>query len=234
MEVPAQVAQPICARQPRCEDPDANGKKCEESTSQSQSEDVPTEGGDKEPPSDKRERESPDTTTKPEGKSLKTSAAADVQENVAGGGTHTADSETDQRESSEKGKQSALLGLETHWKHMRTIEQAQEEAKKMRCSMPEWRLKTCMQLLCVKPPIVGAAGATNVYFANAEVTDAAVHCLVHLEGGGMESFKSSGTGTSSTTPAQGKIPRVRNQMQLELTLRLQQAEPTPRNLKTPR
>ena len=39
-------------------------------------------------------------------------------------------------------------------------------AKKMHRSMPEWRLKTCMQLLGVKPPhISGAARASNIYVA---------------------------------------------------------------------
>ena len=54
----------------------------------------------------------------------------------------------------------------------------------MHRSMPEWRLKTCMWLLCVKPPIVlGAARASKIYFANAEVAEAAVRCLAELEGG---------------------------------------------------
>ena len=56
---------------------DRTSKGCEEPASQSKpSEDDPMNGGNKEPSLDKRARESPDTTTKPEGKSLKTSSAA--------------------------------------------------------------------------------------------------------------------------------------------------------------
>ena len=63
------------------------------------------DGGSKEIPSDKRERESPDTTTKPEGKSLKTTSAASstqTQEFTNKGGTHTA---TDPNKGESSGKE---------------------------------------------------------------------------------------------------------------------------------
>ena len=48
------------------------------------------DGGSKEALSDKRERESPDTTTKPEGKSLSTeNAASSTKELSKSGGTNS-------------------------------------------------------------------------------------------------------------------------------------------------
>ena len=131
--------------------------------------------------------------------------------------------------------------LEPHWKQVKTAVQAQEKAKEMRRSTPEWKLNKCMQLLSDKPPnLSGAARITHVYFTSAELADAAVQCLANLEGGVMEVSKSCGRGASSTTPAPEsplvlvtQTHRVRNQMQLEPP-RLQRAAPTPRNLPPPR
>ena len=42
---------------------------------------------------------------------------------------------------SEGDNQSALLGLDKNWKHVKTVTQAQEAAKKMYRSLSEWKLE---------------------------------------------------------------------------------------------
>ena len=110
--------------------PDLMSKGSEELPSQStQTKTDPMDGGSKDAlsDSDRRERESPDATIKPEAKSLETaSAASSTQE------------------------QSAVLGLEAHWRYIKTVKKAQEATKKMHRSMPEWKLKDCMRMcVCV-------------------------------------------------------------------------------------
>ena len=76
-------------------------------------------------PRSERERESPDTTTKPGGKCLKTSSAAsNTQDSAAGGGTHTVDSES--------AEESAWLGLEHHWKYILRLSTRRKQ-KQRRC-----------------------------------------------------------------------------------------------------
>ena len=84
---------------------------------------------------------------------------------------------------------------------MSCVKQAQEVAKKMHRTMPEWKLKDCMKQLCVDPPkILGSARASSVY---SRMCMRQLLCLAGIEGGVIEVSRSSGPGTSSATPAQG-------------------------------
>ena len=109
-----------------------------------------------------RERET-DATTKPEGKALKTfSAAPAMQGTIAGRGTNTLEPEPEEEESSEEDEQSALLGFEKNWKHVKTVKQAREAAKKMYRTLPGWKLADCVKQLCGDTPnILGAARASS-------------------------------------------------------------------------
>ena len=132
-------------------------------------------GGNKESGSDKRERGPPDTTNKPEGKALKTSgAASSAHGTTSGRGTNTLDPASDDEDSSEEDEQAAMLGLEQHRKLVKTIEQAQEVAKKMHHSLPAWKLNDCIKHLWGDTPnLLGVVRASNVYFQNVQVAKAA-------------------------------------------------------------
>ena len=71
-----------------------------------------------------------------------------------------------------------LLGLEKNWKHVKTVKQAQDAARKMHHTLPEWKLKDCVKLLCGDIPILGAARAS-------QVAEAAAPSLAELMGGVM-------------------------------------------------
>ena len=53
------------------------------------------------------------------------------------------------------------------------------------------------------PNIIGGARASNVFFLNTQVAEAAARSLAELMGGVMEVSKSSKAETSSTTSAKG-------------------------------
>ena len=79
-----------------------------------------------------------------------------------------------------------MLGLDKAWKRVTTAKQAQEAAKEMYRSMPQWKLSNCIKQLCGGTTnLIGAARASNVYFVSAEVAEAATSSLAELMGGVM-------------------------------------------------
>ena len=113
-----------------------------------QSKDDLMDGGSKEPSGPKRERESERQQPSPKETS---GAASSTQEIAKEEGTHT-ESKARKPESSENDGQSAAHGIETHWSYVKTDSNAQDEAKRMHRTLPAWKLKDCMRLLCAQPP----------------------------------------------------------------------------------
>ena len=122
---------------------------------------------------DKRSRESPDSTLKPEGKSLKTSGVAtatspeDVNSNTCAADTATFDGSND-----------AAPGAPTvRWK-ARDAAEAKLFVRQMHRRIPAWKLKLCTEALHASPvDLVRIAEVTEIQFATAELVDVAVQCL---------------------------------------------------------
>ena len=65
--------------------------------------------------------------------------------------------------------------------------------------MPQWKLESCIQGLCGdSPDLLGAARASNMYFANAEVAEMATRALEEIMGGVMDVSKAPNEKTAST------------------------------------
>ena len=144
-------------------------------------------------PADKRSRESPDSTLKPEGKSLKTSgvATATSAESVASCACATAPAaanvgDTDVPEPPTvrwKVKEISIRPLMWQLQHR----------------MPAWKLKACIDALQVRPvDLAVLAEAIGVQFASAEMVEMAAKCLDEITKE-MAREKSGTSGTTSVT-----------------------------------
>ena len=123
-----------------------------------QSKDERKGGSSKESSSDERERESPDTTSKPEGKSLKTSGTTSSTQQIAKGqGTHTDDKSERPvlLKSNQLCKGLKLIGDMLRQNPVRTCA---GRARRMHRLMPSWKLKEFVKLLFL------IAKMTDVHF----------------------------------------------------------------------
>ena len=112
----------------------------------------------------KRLRESPDSTLKPEGKSLKTSGVAtatsteDVTSNTCAADTATFDGSSD----------AAPRAPTVRWK-ARDAAEAKLFVRQMHRRIPAWKLKLCTEALHASPiDLVRIAEVTEFQFATAE------------------------------------------------------------------
>ena len=122
---------------------------------------------------DKRSRESPDSTLKPEGKSLKTSgvATATSTENVTSSAcaadTATFDGSND----------AAPKAPTIRWR-AREAAETRLLVRQLHQRMPAWKLKICAEALRVNPvDLARIAEVTGIQFATVELVEVAVQCL---------------------------------------------------------
>ena len=121
-----------------------------------------------EAPADKRSRESPDSTLKPEGKSLKTSgvATATDAESVASCASAAALTAADN---------SNPVPPTIRWK-VKEISEIRPTMWRLQHRMPAWKLKACVDALQLRPiDLAALAETTGVQFASAEMVDLAAN-----------------------------------------------------------
>ena len=126
-----------------------------------------------ETPADKRSRESPDSTLKPEGKSLKTSgvATATTEEPVVSSACAADAAATNE------GHDDIPEAPTIRWK-VNEIAETRLLMWQLHHRMPAWKLKACTEALQVKPVDLAAlAEATGVQFASVELVEVAAKCL---------------------------------------------------------
>ena len=127
---------------------------------------------------DKRSRESPDTTTKPDGKSWKTSEAAspspardDISESCVAG-THMSDVSTGQ---------DANPRLPTNLRLANDASEARLLTRQMHKRVPAWKLQLCIEALNARPiDLARITEVTEIQFANDELVTVAAQCLADL------------------------------------------------------
>ena len=115
-----------------------------------------------ESPADKRSRESPDSTLKPEGKSLKTSgvAAATIEEPVVSGACAANVVATTE------GNDDIPEAPTIRWK-VNEIAETRLLMWQLHHRMPAWKLKACTEAMQVKPvDLATLAEATGIQFAS--------------------------------------------------------------------
>ena len=134
-----------------------------------------------EPSADKRSRESPDSTLKPEHKSLKTSgvAVATDQEPVVSG---------------------AYLEPQTiRWNVREESEVRQTMLRLYQCS-PAWRLKACIDAMKIKPiDLSSLLQETGVKFASVDLVEMAASCLAKFSKE-LEEDESKNSSAVATSP----------------------------------
>ena len=82
-----------------------------------------------------------------------------------------------------------FLGIEAHWGYVQTDVRAQEEARKMHCNMPAWKLRECVRLMKAQPPdLKGTAKMSNVYFSDVQFVEAAFRTITDLFAAGETIF----------------------------------------------
>ena len=133
---------------------------------------VLTEGVSMDAPADKRSRESPDSTLKPEGKSLKTSgvASATTAESVVSKASAVAS--TTNEDVGDAPEPSTI-----RWKAA-DVAETRRLMWQLHHRMPAWKLKAFTDALQVRPiDLAAIAEITGVQFASAELIEAAIKCL---------------------------------------------------------
>ena len=123
----------------------------------------------KEASADKRSRESPDSTLKPEHKSLKTSgvAVATNEEPVVSGGCVAIPAEVDRNPEAP-----AIC-----WK-VKEESEVRQIMRRLHHRSPAWKLNVCLEAMKVRPiDLTILAQETNVQFASAELVEMAASCL---------------------------------------------------------
>ena len=126
-----------------------------------------------ETPADNRSRESPDSTLKPEGKSLKTSgvATATTEEPVVSSAYAANAAATNE------GNDDIPEAPTIRWK-VNEIAETRLLMWQLHHRMPAWKLKACTEAMQVKPVDLAAlAEATGVQFASVELVEVAAKCL---------------------------------------------------------
>ena len=122
---------------------------------------------------DKRSRESPDSTLKPEGKSLKTSgvATATPTENVTSSACAAAAAIVD-------GSNDAAPEIPTIRWRAREVTETRLLTRQLQNHMPAWKLKTCIEALRADPiDLARIAEVTGIQFDTVELVKVAVKCL---------------------------------------------------------
>ena len=133
--------------------------------------DVSAEDVSMETPADKRSRESPDSTLKPEGKSLKTSGVATATEKPVVSSACAADAATNE------GNDDIPEAPTIRWKVNENAE-TRLLMWQLHHRMPAWKFKACTEALQVKPvDLAVLAEATGVQFASVELVEVAAKCL---------------------------------------------------------
>ena len=123
-----------------------------------------------EPSTDKRSRESPDSTLKPEHKSLKTSgvAVATTEESSVFGASAAGAAEVDQ---------SNPEPPTIRWK-VKEKSEVRQTMWRLHHSSPAWKLKACIDAMKVRPvDLSSLAQGTSVQFASVELVELASKCL---------------------------------------------------------
>ena len=122
---------------------------------------------------DKRSRESPDSTLKPEHKSLKTSGVAVATEEgpiVFGTSAITATT----------ADQSEIEPQTIRW-NVKEKTEVRPTMWRFHHSSPAWKLKICIDAMKVRPvDLSSLAQTTSVKFASVELVEMAVHCLEEI------------------------------------------------------
>ena len=134
---------------------------------------VSAEDASMETPADKRSRESPDSTLKSEGKSLKTSgvATATTEEPVVSSACAADAAATNE------GNDDIPEAPTIRWK-VNEIAETRLLMWQLHHRMPAWKLKACTEALQIKPVDLAAlAEATGVQFASVELVEVAAKCL---------------------------------------------------------
>ena len=126
-----------------------------------------------EPSVDKRSRESPDSTLKPEHKSLKTAgvAVATEEEPVVHVTCVTSDKTDAQHD---------IEPQTIRWSVMQKSE-VRQTMLRLYHSSPAWKLKTCIDAMKVRPvDLPSLAQTTSVNFASVDLVEEAAHCLERI------------------------------------------------------
>ena len=152
---------------------------------------------------DKRSRESPDSTLKPEGKSLKTSgpATASSTRHIASSSCATDNITPNVNEEQETTSKASTV----RWK-ANDAPQARLLVRQMHRRIPAWKLKLCVEALNARPiDLVRIAEVIEIQFATEELFDVATQCLTEIAKE-MESTDSSvgATGAAAAAPNQSE------------------------------
>ena len=127
---------------------------------------------------DKRSRESPDTTSKPDGKSLKTSEAASpspARQDTSGSCA------VDTLMFDESVEQEAASRPSTIRRRANDASEAGLLTRQMYKRIPAWKLKMCVEALNARPiDHTHITEVTDIQFASDELVDAAAQCLDDL------------------------------------------------------
>ena len=122
---------------------------------------------------DKRSTESPDSTLKPEGKSLKTSGVASATTSVSG----VASASAAVASTTNEDNKDALDPPSIRWK-VAEVAETRRLMWQLHRRMPAWKLKAYTEALQVRPiDLAALAEATGVQFASAELVEVAIKCL---------------------------------------------------------
>ena len=163
-----------------------------------------------EAPVDKRSRESPDSTLKPEGKSLKTSGVAtatsaepDVSCVCAAVPAATNEGDTDVPEPPT-----------VRWK-VKENSEIRPLMWQLQHRMPAWKLKACVDALQVRPvDLAVLIETTGVQFASAELVEVTAKCLEEITKE-VARDESDTSGTTAVTSSHDKEPREKDEPDLQ-------------------
>ena len=145
---------------------------------------------------DKRSREAPDSTLKPEYKSLKTSgvAVATDEESVVSGACVAVTAEVDHSNSE---------APTIRW-NVKEKSEVKQIMRRPRHSSPAWKLNVCLEAMKVRPiDLTLLAQATSVQFASAELVEMAANCLDEITKE-MEKDESRESHATDEDPTQGQ------------------------------
>ena len=152
-----------------------------------------------EAPADKRSRESPYSTLKPQGKSLKTSGVAPATsvEPVVSCACAAVSAATDE------GDTDVPEPPTIRWK-VKEISEVRPLMWQLQLRVPAWKLKACIDALQVRPiDLAAIAETTGVQFASAEMVDVAAKCLEEI----TKEMARDESGTSGTEePKEKNVP----------------------------
>ena len=126
---------------------------------------------------DKRTRESPDTTTRPEGKSLKTSGVSSSSKRYQSS-VPDIDTSDDRAGQAEGARQPAGTR-----KLANSAPEARLQIRQLHTRVPTWKLPLCVQALNARPiDLDHIAEVTDIRFANEELVTIAAKCSADLSG----------------------------------------------------